>query len=63
MEAWTKALDDGDGGDVYNFHEVFKIEDKGSELYRGRAEMMEHPTQNFVTHSDVQDMIAAELER
>lgn len=63
MEAWTQASDDRDGEDAHNLDEYMEIEDKESEFHRGRAQTTEYPAKDFVTHLDVQRMIATEVEK
>lgn len=63
MDARIQDWENGDGESADTLNEDIEIEDKGSELENERTQKTEYPTQDSVTRSKVQDMIAAELER
>lgn len=62
MDAWTRAVEDPDGKKAKIVDEDIDNKVEESEMHRERAQKTEDPTQDFVTLSEVQDMIAAQME-
>lgn len=63
VDAWTRALEDRDCKDVANVNKDIKVEVEESELHLERTDITQYLTQNFVTLSEVQNMIAAGMGR
>lgn len=62
MDALTRALDDSDGEEAANVYEDLELEDEESELNCERFQTTEYSTHDFVSGSEVPDMIAAKME-
>lgn len=61
MKAWTQVLEGCDCENADNLDKDIKNEEENSELERERVQMMDFPTQVFVTCSEVQEVIVAEV--
>lgn len=59
----TQGLEDCDGEDAANVDEYIKTADKESELDCDRAETTEYLTDDFITHLEVQNLMAAGMRK
>lgn len=58
-----QASEDRDGKDADNVKEHVKIVDEKLELERQRAQTTEYSAQDFVTRSEIQNVIATEMKK